>query len=576
VAWAVVLTERRRAGGAVEFLRTTHGAWIVLAFAMALSATLILITAAGESFGIDEMFYLGRLVEDSGQLVQYHSLSLEYLLGPYNGHLQLGGKLIYEATFALFGANYTAFVLVNVAALCATVGLLFELTRRRVGSLAALAPCVLLLFLGFAREVLLWPFDVHTLAAIALGLGALLALEKESRRGDVLACVLITLSVLTIEVGLALLVGIAVLVALRPDRWRRAWIVVLPAVLYAAWWIWARKFDQEQSAIELANLDLIPKTVFYAAATVLGALTGTNPVIPATYITAVTWFGKGLAVLGGVAIVVRLRLGAVPRALWAWLAVLFFYWVTMGAAARPPEGSRYVFFGAVAVLLVAAEAMSGRTGKRVTVAIFAIVALALPANIAQLRSGHETDVLHHDADVSRTEFAMLELAGNRVAPDYIVSADPNASAVGGGLFIGIPAGAYLRSVQRNGSPAFTLAELREQPEELRKIADIALAGAIGLRPEAIPPPADLGHCPVVAPAPSSNSASFPLLPGKTLFGPAGKQPVKVGLRRFASNESGVLEEVPAGAWRSLEIPADAAPEPWRALIDAPLRVCVPR
>ena len=570
------MAERDSVRGAVAFLSTPLGAWIVLGIAMLISAILILTTAAGESFGIDEMFYLGRLVEDSGQLVQHHSLSLEYLLGPYNGHLQLGGKLIYEATFALAGANYTAFVLVNIAALFASVGLLFELMRRRVGSLAALAPCVLLLFLGFAREVLLWPFDVHTLAAIALGLGALLALEKKSRGGDVLACVLITLSILTIEVGLAILVGIAVLVTLRPDRWRRTWIVVLPAALYAAWWIWARKFDQEQSAIELANLDLIPKTVFYSAAAVLGALTGTNPVIPATYITAVTWFGKGLAVLGAVAIVVRLRLGAIPRALWAWLAVLLFYWVTMGAAARPPEGSRYVFFGAVAVLLVAAEAMSGRTGRRVTAAIFVIVVLALPANIAQLRSGHETDVLHHDADVSRTEFAMLELAGNRVAPDYIVSADPNVSAVGGGLFIGIPAGAYLRSVQRNGSPAFTLAELREQPEEMRKIADIALAGAIGLQPEAIRPPADLGRCMVFAPAPDSDSASFLLPPGRTLFGPAGRHLVTISLRRFASAASGVLEKVPPGAWRSLEIPADTAPEPWQGLIDAPLRVCVRR
>lgn len=567
------MAEQGRLRAAAAFLDTAIGAWIALGIAMVLSAILILITAGGESFGIDEMFYLGRMVEDSGRVVAYDSLSLEYLFGPYNGHLQFGGKLIYEATFVLFGADYTAFVLVNIAALCAAVGLLFELMRRRVGSLAALAPCVLLLFLGFAREVLLWPFDVHTLAAIALGLGALLALEREDRRGDILACVLITLSVFTIEVGLAILVGIAVLVLWRPDRLRRAWIFLLPAALYAAWWIWARKFDQGQSAIEIANFDLIPETVFHSAAAVLGALTGTNPVIPATYITAVTWFGKGLAVLAAVAIVVRLRLGAIPRALWAWLAILLFYWVTMGAAARPPEGSRYVFFGAVGVLLVAAEAISGRIGKRMTLAVFVIVALALPANIAQLRSGHETDVLHHDAEVSKAEFAMLELAGNRVDPDYVVSADPDVSAVGGGLFIGILAGAYLRSVERNGSPAYSLEGLRGQPEELRKIADIALAGAIGLQPEAIHPPADAGRCEVVSPAPDSTSATFPLLPGKTLFSPAGTQPVRVGLRRFASTESGVLEEIPPGAWRSLEIPADAAPEPWRALIDAPLRVC---
>lgn len=559
----------------IDSLSRPRGAWIVLGIAMALSAALILVTAAGESFGIDEMFYLGRLVEDSGQVSEY-PFGLEYLLGPYNGHLQLVGKLIYEATFALFGASYTAFVAVNVAALCATAGLFFELARRRVGPLAALAPAVLLLFLGFAREVLLWPFDVHTLAAIALGLGALLALERDDRRGDVLACVLIVLSVFTIEVGIAILVGIAVLVLWRPDRLRRAWIFLLPAALYAAWWVWARKFDQDQSALDPTAIGLIAETVFEAAAAVLGSLTGTNPVLAASYVTAVTWFGKALAVLAALALLARLRLGRVPPTLWAWLAILFFYWLTMGAAERPPEGSRYVFFGAVAVLLVAAEAVSGRVGNRFRAGVVILVLLALPANIAQLRSGHEDDTLHRDAEVSRTEFAMLELAGDRVDPDYVVSADANVSAVGGGLFIGIPAGAYLRSVGRNGSPAYTLAELREQPEELRTIADIALAGAIGLEPEAIPAPAGARSCPLVAPAPGAASASFALRPGRTLFGAVAGEPVTVGLRRFADDESGELETVPAGAWRSLEIPADAAREPWRALIDAPLRVCSAR
>lgn len=567
------MAEQGRLRAAAAFPDTTTGAWIALGIAMVLSATLILITAAGESFGIDEMFYLGRLVEDSGEIVEYRSLGPEYLLAPYNGHLQLGGKLIYEATFAVAGTNYTAFVLVNIAALCASVALVFELARRRVGPLAALALCVLLLFFGFAREVLLWPFDVHTLAAIALGLGALLALERGDRRGDVLACVLITLSVFTIEVGLAILVGVAVLVLWRADRLRRAWIFLLPAALYAAWWIWARKFDQQQSTLDPTNVSLIAETVFHSAAAVLGSLTGTNPVIPATYITEVTWFSKALAVLGAVAILVRLRLGAIPRTLWAWLAVLLFYWVTMGTAARPAEGSRYVFFGAVGILMVAAVAMSGRMDNRVRAGVVIVVLLALPANIAQLGSGHESDTLHRDAKVSKTEFAMIELAGNQVDPEYIASADPNVSAVGGGLFIGIPAGAYLRSVERNGSPAYSLAELRGQPEELRKIADIALAGAIGLQPEAIGPPADAGRCKVFFPALGSTSAAFPLLPGRTLFSPAGRQPVSVGLRRFASAESGVLEAVPPGDWRGIEIQRDAAPEPWRALIDAPMRVC---
>jgi hypothetical protein len=207
--------------------------------------------------------------------------------------------------------------------------------------------------------------------------------------------------------------------------------------------------------------------------------------------------------------------------------------------------------------------------------LLALVAALLAAvSITGCSSGADADTLHHDATVSRAEFAMLELAGDRVDPEYVASADPNVSAVGGGLYIGIPAGAYLRSVARNGSPAFTLEELRAQAEEVRKIADITLADAIGIEPRAIARPTDAGSCPVFAPEPGQGTGSFPLPPGTTAYGPAGGRPVTVGLRRFAAEQSGVLEEVPAGSWRALDIPRDAAPERWHATIDAPMRVCV--
>ena len=171
---------------------------------------------------------------------------------------------------------------------------------------------------------------------------------------------------------------------------------------------------------------------------------------------------------------------------------------------------------------------------------------------------------------------MLELAGDRVDPGYIAARDRNVTDVGGGLFIGIPAGAYLRSVERNGSPAFTLDELREQPEELRRIADITLADAIGLQPTVAGRPGDARRCQVIAPGSATESASFPLRPGRTTYAATGSEPVAVGLRRFADDESGALEEVPTGAWRGIEIARDAAPEPWLALIDGPMRVCFPR
>lgn len=558
----------------IAFLRTPRSAWIVLGIAMAASAALILATARGESFGIDEIFYLGRLVEDSGRIVQHDSLSLEYLLAPYNGHLQLGGKLIYEATFAVAGSNYVAFELVNIAALCACAGLVFELARRRVGTLTALAPCVLLLFLGFAREVLLWPFNLHTLVSLALGLGALLVLQRKDRPGDILACVLVTLSIATIEVGLAILAGIAVSILQRPGRLRRAWVFLTPTILYAAWWIWAHHFHQDQSAIALSNVTLIPKTVFYAIATVLGALTGTNPVIPASYITAVTWFGRGLAVLAAVALALRVKRGAIPRTLWVWLAIVGFYWLSMGAAARPPEASRYVFVGAVGVLMIAAEAFAGRISSRLTAGVFVVVALALPANIAQLRSGSDADALHHDAPISRSEFTMLELAGDRADPEYTPTADPNVTAIGGGLFIGLPAGAYLRAVERNGSAAFSLAELRQQPEEIRRIADNTLVDALDLKTEYAPAPTVQRDCRRIGVDAATGYAVFAIPRGGALLRVAGSEWADIWLRRFASSiHSASRGRIPPRRWVKLAIPPDAAPEPWRGAVGAPLTIC---
>ena len=560
----------------VDLIGRPRGAWLVLGAAMALSAALILHAAAGETFDIDEYFYFGRMAYDAGQLLQYHSLSVAYLLAPYNGHLQLGGKLIYEALFAIGGTNYVVFVIFNIAALCTCVALVFELTRHRVGALTALAPCVLLLFLGYADEVLLWPFDLHTLVSLAAGLGALLALRRADRRGDALACALLIFSIATIELGLAFLVGIAISVLLRPDRLRRAWIFLLPLVLYAAWWIWARHF--QQSEIALSNLTHLLQTYFGALAGVAGALTGTSPIEPGSYGTTLTGTSRALAVLAVIAIAIRLWRGPVPRRFWIWLAVLATYWGFLALADRLPEGSRYIFAGSVGVLLLGAEALHGRVSRRITAGIFVVVLIALPANLAQLLEGRGQDTLHRDAPVSKTEFAMVELARDRVEPDYVVSSDPRVIAAGGQLFIGLPASAYLSGAERNGSLAYSLAELRGQPEKLRRIADAALVGALGLSLQAASPTAaDRRECRTFTPGPSGSPAHFRLPDGSTFLEVHGSQPVGVGLRRFASAGSGVaLARLRPGGWAAIAIPPDAAPEPWQAIVGGPVTACFAR
>jgi len=317
--------------------RITRLCWLVLAAAMCVSAAWLMIAGRDLSFASDDLFYYAHYVAHGGELTIAHGL--EYLFAPSNGHLVVFGKLVYELLFHLFGGNYTAFRAVNVAGVMISVGLFFELARRRVGPLPALLGCISLLFLGFAWEPLLWAFDMHTTYALAFGLGALLMLERGDLRGELAACALLALSIGMIELGLAFAVGIAISVLLREDRWERFWIFLIPLALYGCWWLWARHFDQ--SNILLSNVRLIPIDLTNALAAVSGSIFGVNPTGPGVPqpITEVTAGAMAIAGLAVVALGIRLARGGLPPSLWAFLGVLLSYWALIALGGRGPDSS---------------------------------------------------------------------------------------------------------------------------------------------------------------------------------------------------------------------------------------------
>jgi hypothetical protein len=543
---------------------------VALAVAMAASLALIVAATDGQGFAIDELPYYARIATKDGAILHYDSpFDPGYLLAPFNGHLALGGRFIYETVFATIGAHYTAFVLVNGIAICASAGLLFVFARRRVGDVAALAPCLLILFLGIAREQFLWPFDLHASVALAAALGAILSLERGSRNGDVLACLLLTFSTATIEVGLAFVVGAALLIALGRDRWRRAWIVVVPVVLYAIWWVWAQQFDQAET--ELSNIVHVPKTAFESIAIVLGSLTGTQSVV-ASFATEITTLGRVLAIVALIALAVRIYRGGLPRTFWVWLVVAIAYWTLLAVGDRAPQSTRYLLVSAVLVLLIAVECFPRPLSNRVGAVLVVLALLPLPANVGAMFSDKDENVLRTDIPKSRAEFAMLELAGDRVDPASVVSSNPWVTEVGGGLFQAIPAGAYLDSASENGSIAYTLPDLRQQPEEVRVIADATLAASFGLRLRAASAPRAGVECRTTRPA--GGVATVPLRAGTTRLRVAGAGAPLIGLRRFAGSGPGVpIARLQAGGWGSIELPADSVPEPWRLVTNASITTC---
>jgi hypothetical protein len=551
--------------------RTNRIALALLAAAMCISATWLMLAGKAMTFSGDEVFYYARFIDHSGAVAPGNGL--EYFFAPHNGHLGALGKLIYRGLFLTVGADYAVFRAVEIACVFACVILFFILARRRVGPLAALIPSVLLLFYGYAEQSLLWAFSLHTILALAFGLGALLTLERGDRRGDVATCLLLVLSIATVELGLAFTVGAAVAVLLGKDRWRRSWIFLVPLALFAIWWLWARKFGQ--TTIELTNVHLIPVDFTNALAAIAGSVFGVNPTGEgvSSNVTTITTWGTLIAAAAVVALVFRVRRGGVPVGLWVALATLFAYWMMITLGGRPPDSTRYLFPGTVLVFLIAANALQG---TRITAAALAvascIVLLAIPPNLAKFYDARRSSVV--DAENTRTEYAMLELARGRFNPEYMPAIDPHVAGVGGAVFVPLSAREYFRSAGEFGSLAYSLDQVRDARVEERTVADATLIGALGIGLEPAEAPGGFRSCPSALSGSPSHSVFFNLQPGGALLGSRSQDPIEVGLGRFGRGGSGVaLGTLEAGGWGRIAPPADAAHERWWAVVDGPVYVC---
>ena len=279
--------------------------WVLLGAMMASAATLLRLSRGSTLFS-DELRMFGASAR----------VDFPEWIEPWNGHLQITSRVIYKTLFETFGANYLAVRALNVFMVLVAAGVFFALVRRRVGAVAALAPTLLLLFLGSSWTILLSGFGTTATFTIATGLAALLAIERDDVRGDVAACVLITLSVASFSIGLAFLTGLIVAVLLRPTRWRAAWVFLIPLTLYVAWWVWARQFHDDLSSG--ANALLVPFWILESIAADAGSLLGVNLQVhlrTAQNLDTTTW-ARAAAIAFLIALALRVRQGGLPRSFW--------------------------------------------------------------------------------------------------------------------------------------------------------------------------------------------------------------------------------------------------------------------
>jgi hypothetical protein len=229
-------------------------------------------------------------------------------------------------------------------------------------------------------------------------------------------------------------------------------------------------------------------------------------------------------------------------------------------AARAEDSTRYLFAGAVLLLLTAASSVRSRRPAPLQLAgLTVLVALALPANLAKMNDGQE--YLEKNAALTRGEFAMLELAGDRGDPGYLPVEDPQALAIGASVYLVMPTAIYLDAAERIGSLADPLDRVRAESVELRRVDDWTLTAALGLMAEPVSSGAGRSDCDTLG----GPGAGTVLTGTGALIQATGSEPLELSVSRFAPEDSGrpIGSVEPGDSARVLLPEADAAPEPWR-------------
>ena len=505
------------------------------------------------------VLYLGRdltFFRDDWLILFYRDgRDLGNYLATYAGNLIPLTIALYLALFKTVGLDhYWVFRVVALIGHLAVVLALYLVCRKRIGDIAALAPAILVAFLGAGWADVLFPDEIQFTAAVACGLLALLLLDRGDLLGDLGVCALLVIALGWGSPALPFVAAVAVGLLLRGRLWSRLWVVAIPVALYLAWLAGYQTED-------LHTTYDVSKVVDYAARIAGNAVSGPTG-LPSS-------LGIALVLALIALILVRLvRMGRQALLGWEGLTVVVVF-ALLTAVARAnenqPTASRYVYLAVVFFLVALVGAMPARAPGRIgTAALIVGAMLTVIPGVRAFDRGR--DDLLKSSTLARVQLGAVEIAGSSVPDSYRAFVDG----------FPIPAAPYLGVVDRYGSsPADSPAELAALPEVLREKADFVLGEV--LRPklaQAARPPANAGTCTTGS---RGGQLVVELPPGGIWMQPDQSVQLRVSLRRFGSRFTQHLTPVPAGAGALLRLPADGAPDrPWHALISSPrggFRVC---
>jgi hypothetical protein len=496
---------------------------------------------------------------------------LHSILTPYNQQMFIAPTAIYQLLFHTIGLRrYWVYRLLGTTAHVALACMAFIYVRRRVGAAAVLilAP---FLFLGNGWEDVIWPVDAGFPTALALAIGALLALDGRRRHRETLACALLVASLAFSELALVFALGIAVELTWQDRSLRRAYVWAVPVALYGCWWL-----GYYQPSNLGSGLTGMPDFAANMAAGAIGGLMGLD----------INWGMPLILAAIGFAYFRFSRPGAFSPRAFALLVAACAYWllVAFGRDADP-NAPRYVYIGSLLLILIAAEALRGtRASPRALVLGLLVSVFALLGNLHAFKAA--TRELRTGSQIARADLGALDLARTFVPPTDVFDSQ---------TMPGMTAGLYFAATDALGStPADSPAQILNEPEAAREHADSVLVNAgelpVGPGPAAIGPAATApaveaaiggtvarhGACVTFTPAGTPNALRLELSTAGLQLHAAPGAAVPIYAQRFAA-DFGATQLTTLAGGKSLVIHrrADGFARPWSLQLSPsqPVAVC---
>ncbi len=520
---------------------------IALVVLLAATAALMFHLTRGLTFNLDEWTVV----------TQRRGPGAPSLLEPHNEHLTLLFFIVFLGLLKLGGLDAFALMMVPLVALQLALGyLLFVIAKRRLGAGVAVGVAAFALLSGLAYENFLIPGQAAQMLSIVAGVGAFALLDSpRTRRTDLALVALVLVTISSSGLGIPILLGLAVELALTREGRERLWVVAAPFALYLVWYV---AYGTNRAGLDELTLSLL--WAWTAANHAAGAIIGERQIEP----------GRDMLIVLLVILAYRaFRVDRAGRVRLAALATILLTFYGLTAISRhdiaPPSSSRYLTVGVVFLLLMLVEAARGwRIRVWVPFVVLALVWVSFgkaDGNADAIRDGRA--LFLQRSDRVRASLGAVELLGRqRVAPTLEIA--PLAAPF-------LEAGPWFDALDGlRGDPGDSPAELVGAPADARAFADDTLMRAGGLRPQ----PVGGGGAVAFGRARCTPLQGAIVPRAGVRVEASASQPLTLRARRFGTDWAmvGVLP-IPAGGVVELHPLPDASPVPYAIQTQEAKRIC---